>query len=57
MTERFPPDPFRNNDEQSDLAERLSNYRSRVIREGRKVALEKIDRAIEEARRPKPAKP
>jgi hypothetical protein len=42
--------------EESDLAERLSNYRSRAIREGRKAAVEKIDRAIEEARRPKRAK-
>ena len=46
--EPLKPDPY----EQADLAERLANYRSRVVREGRKVALEKIDRAIEEARRP-----
>jgi len=49
MIERLPPTE---SDDTSDLAERLSNYRSRVVREGRKVALEKIDRAIEEARRP-----
>jgi hypothetical protein len=34
------------------LAERLWNYRSRAVREGRKVAVEKIDHALEEARRP-----
>ena len=43
-------------EEESDLAERLANYRSRADREGRKVAVEKIDRAIEEARRPKRVK-
>ena len=47
--EPLKPDP----DEQADLAERLANYRSRAVREGRKVAVEKIDRAITEARRPK----
>lgn len=41
--------------EPADLAERLANYRSRVEREGRKAALKRIDRAIDEARRqPKP---
>lgn len=58
MTDRVEPDPLKpKTDEQSDLAERLANYRSRVVREGRKVALEKIDRAIEEARRPKTPNP
>jgi len=55
MTER-PLQPPSETEPDSDLAERLSNYRSRVIREGRKVAVEKIDRAIEEARHPKQAK-
>lgn len=40
-------------DDRSDLADRLANYRSRLVREGRKTALEKIDRAIEEARQPR----
>lgn len=40
-------------DGRCDLADRLANYRSRLLREGRKSAIEKIDRAIEEARRPK----
>jgi hypothetical protein len=52
MVKRVPKPPVES-DDKSDLAERLSNYRSRVVREGRKAALEKIDRAIEEARRPK----
>ena len=52
MTEK-PPKPPSESDDRSDLAERLSNYRSRVVREGRKVALKKIDRAIEEARQAK----
>ena len=54
MTERLPKMPAET-DEDSDLAERLSNYRSRAVREGRKTAVEKIDRAIEEARRSKAA--
>lgn len=37
-------DPF-------DLAERLARYRARVEREGRQSAIERLDRAIEEARR------
>jgi len=53
MIERLP---LTESDDTSDLAERLSNYRSRVVREGRKVALEKIDLAIEEARGPRKAK-
>jgi len=56
MTERLQNPPIDPPDEESDLAERLSNYRSRAVREGRKTAVEKIDRAIEEARRPKPVK-
>jgi len=56
MRER-PPKPLTDaREEESDLAQRLANYRSRAVREGRKVAVEKIDRAIEEARRPKVAK-
>lgn len=39
-----------------DLAERLARYRARVEREGRRSALERLDRAIAEARR-EPAKP
>jgi hypothetical protein len=54
MMERVPKPPT--DSREDDLAERLSNYRSRAAREGRKVAVEKIDRAIEEARRPKQAK-
>jgi hypothetical protein len=54
MTERLSK-PLTERDE-SDLTERLANYRSRAVREGRKIAVEKIDRAIEEARRPKQAK-
>lgn len=43
-------DPF-------DLEERLAHYRSRVAREGRQAALERLDRAIDKARRkPKPSK-
>jgi hypothetical protein len=38
-------------EEPCDLAERLANYRSRVAREGRKSAVERLDRAIDEARR------
>jgi hypothetical protein len=34
-----------------DLAERLARYRSRVAREGRKTALDRLDRAIDEAKR------
>ena len=34
-----------------DLAERLAKYRSRVAREGRKAALERLDKAIDEAKR------
>ena len=56
MTEKLPRPLIDSGEEESDLAERLSNYRSRAIREGRKAAVEKIDRAIEEARRPKHAK-
>ncbi len=52
MVNRVPKPPV-GIDDKSDLAERLSNYRSRVVREGRKVALQKIDRAIEETRQPK----
>lgn len=40
--------------ESRDLAERLARYRSRVAREGRQAALERLDRAIDEAKaRPK----
>lgn len=56
MEERLPNLPIELSGNDSDLAERLANYRSRAIREGRKVAVEKIDRAIEEARCPKKAK-
>ena len=35
----------------SDLVERLARYRERVEREGRKAAVEQLDRAIDEARR------
>jgi hypothetical protein len=56
MTERLPKPVIDSSEEESDLAERLFNYRSRAVREGRKAAVEKIDRAIEEARRPKQAK-
>jgi hypothetical protein len=55
MTEKPPPTASKNADDDRDLAERLSNYRSRAVREGRKAAVEKIDRAIEEAQRPKEA--
>jgi hypothetical protein len=37
-----------------DLAERLTRYRARVEREGRQSAIERLDRAIEEARRKGP---
>ncbi len=37
--------------EHRDLAERLARYRSRVAREGRKSAVERLDRAIEKTRR------
>ena len=40
MTERFSKLPLES-DDKCDLTERLSNYRSRVVREGRKVAVEK----------------
>jgi hypothetical protein len=56
MSERLPKSMTDSREEESDLAERLANYRSRAVREGRKVAVEKIDRAIEEARRPKRVK-
>jgi hypothetical protein len=56
MSERLPKSMTDSREEESDLAERLANYRSRAVREGRKVAVEKIDRAIEEARRPKETK-
>lgn len=56
MTDQAQPEPLEtDSDDESDLVDRLANYRSRVVREGRKVALEKIDRAIEEARQPKRA--
>jgi hypothetical protein len=34
-----------------DLAERLARYRSRVAREGRKTALDRLDRAIDAVKR------
>jgi hypothetical protein len=37
-----------------DLAERLARYRARVKREGRRTAVEQLDRAIDEARRDRP---
>jgi hypothetical protein len=36
--------------ERHDLAERLVRLRDRMVREGRKAGIEKIDRAIDEAR-------
>lgn len=50
------PPPDSGQTELPDLAERLSKYRSRVAREGRKEALERLDKAIDEAKR-KRAKP
>ena len=35
--------------EARDLAERLARFRARVAREGRRSALERLDRAIDEA--------
>lgn len=45
-TAPMAPDPG----EGCDLAERLANYRSRVEREGRRVAVERLNRAIDDAR-------
>ena len=52
-----PPLPGPGCSELADLAERLAKYRSRVEREGRKSALERLDKAIDEAKRkPTPGK-
>jgi hypothetical protein len=57
MIDRIPDEPMSEDSAEScDLAERLARYRSRVAREGRRAALERLDRAIDEARaRPKKA--
>ena len=44
-----PPSP--------DLAERLRRYRARVEKEGRRSAVERIDKAIDEAKRQSPPLP
>ena len=40
-----------------DLAERLRRYRARVEKEGRRSAVERIDKAIDEAKRRAPIAP
>jgi hypothetical protein len=42
---------YQSEQDRFDLAERLARYRARVEREGRQSAIERLDRAIEEARR------
>lgn len=56
VSPRLPEEesPKNNPPAQDDLEDRLARLRSRIAREGRNAALEKIDRAIEEARRSKP---
>lgn len=50
MTDFDPRAHKKDADDASDLAKRLANYRSRVEREGRKAALERLDRAIDKVR-------
>jgi hypothetical protein len=51
MTDCDPIAQKQDGEDPFDLEERLANYRSRVAREGRQAALERLDRAIDEARR------
>jgi hypothetical protein len=45
------PKPVAPTEPAPDLADRLRRYRARVEREGRSSALERIDKAIDEAKR------
>ncbi len=53
MLKKVQSPPASTEADASDLAERLVRYRSRVEREGRKLALKRIDEAIAEAMKPK----
>ena len=51
MTDSLSPAPGRpDRSDFEDLADRLGRLRDRMRREGRNAAIEKIDRAIDEAR-------